>query len=70
MREDDLEGIPNLLRLVGAMADFDSDEAVRLWVDGKLVILLWMIGDGSRSPVISDVPSLLGLEGLREVFGR
>jgi hypothetical protein len=41
----------------------DSEEGVRLCNDRKFIMLLWITGDGPRSPDISGVPSLLGLDG-------
>jgi hypothetical protein len=46
-----------------------SIELVRLCAVGKLDMLLCTIGDGSRSPTISGVPSLLGLLGRLKAGG-
>lgn len=61
LRDEDLEGMPNLLLL---LVETDPNDGVRLCDDGKLDMLLWITGDGPRRPIISKVPSLLGLEGL------
>ena len=65
LREDCLEGAPNLLLLLMAVLAVESVDVVRLCEKGKLIMLLWMIGEGPRNPSISGVPSLLGLIGLR-----
>jgi hypothetical protein len=52
-----------ILDLVVVRPVLDSEDVVLLWWEGKLSILLWIIGDGPRSPDISGVPSLLGLDG-------
>jgi hypothetical protein len=69
IREPTLIGTPILERAAGPGADafLDSVELVRLCVDGNVIILLWTIGDGPRIPMISGVPSRLGLEGRRAV---
>lgn len=65
LREEALEGIPNrLFPMIEAPVTEPSDGA-RLWGEGTLLILLWTMGDGPRSPTISEVPSLLGRDGLR-----
>ena len=66
LREDCLDGIPNLVLLLVAILVDDPPDVVRLCDDGKLIMLLWMIGEGPRNPVISGVPSLLGRLGLRK----
>jgi hypothetical protein len=68
-REGGLEGIPNLVLPLAVMLILDSVELVRRCDDGKVVMLLWMIGDGSRNPTISDVPFRLGRTGLRDIGG-
>lgn len=70
-REDGLNGRPDLLLVDAAAAaavapNFESVELVRLWGAGKFIILLCMTGEGPRSPIISGVPSLLGLDGRLE----
>jgi hypothetical protein len=47
----------------GDGAFLDSVDPVRLCELGKCIILLWMTGDGPRSPRSSGVPSRLGLDG-------
>ena len=64
-REDIGAGTPNLE--LAAVVVLDSVDTVRLWWDGKFSMLLWIIGEGPRSPDSSGVPSLLGLEGLLPV---
>ena len=63
-REDDFDGIPNLVLLLVVKPILDSVELVRLCDDGKLDMLLWITGDGPRSPGISTVPFRLGRLGL------
>jgi hypothetical protein len=63
IREDGFAGKLILDFATGADTVFESDELVRLCGDGKLSMLLWIIGEGPRSPDISGVPSLLGLDG-------
>jgi hypothetical protein len=63
IREDGFVGTLILDFDVGTGTILDSEEGVRLCDAGKFIMLLWIIGDGPRSPDISGVPSLLGLDG-------
>jgi hypothetical protein len=65
LREEALDGIPNRVFPVMETPVAEPSDGVRLWGEGKLLILLWTTGDGPRSPTISDVPSLLGRDGRR-----
>lgn len=66
LREDGFAEIPNLALPPGITPVLDSVDVVRLCDDGKLLMLLWITGDGPRNRLgISGVPSLLGLTGLR-----
>jgi hypothetical protein len=65
LREDGLEGMPKRDFPVTAIPAVELAEGVRLCDDGKLLILLWIMGDGPRSPAISEAPFLLGRVGLR-----
>lgn len=53
--------------VVGATPCLDSVEPVRLCDEGKDIMLLWIIGEGPRRPMISGVPSRLGRDGRRVV---
>jgi hypothetical protein len=54
-------------REAGLGPDLESEDPVRLCEEGNIVMLLWTTGEGPRSPRISGVPSLLGLDGRRSV---
>lgn len=69
LRDAVLTGTAIRLFAIESEPNLESVELVRLWWLGKLAMLLCMIGDGSRSPCISGVPSLLGLDGLLELGG-
>jgi hypothetical protein len=64
-REGALVGTPALDLAAGPGPLLDSVELVRLCVEGKAIILLCTIGEGPRMPIISGVPSRLGLAGRR-----
>lgn len=64
LREDGFDCMPNLVLLLITGPAAELLDIVRL-CEGKLVMLLCIIGDGPCMPSISGVPSLLGLVGLR-----
>lgn len=57
--------MPNRVLPFVTMPVVESVDVVRLWAEGKLLMLLWMMGEGPRRPTISAVPSLLGRVGRR-----
>ena len=67
MREETLVGMPVRDLAAGPGPALDSVELVRLCAEGKVIMLLCIIGEGPRMPIISGVPSRLGLAGRRNV---
>jgi hypothetical protein len=65
IREGAFVGTPTRDRAAGAEPFLDSAEGVRLWEEGKAIMLLCITGDGPRMPMISGVPSRLGRVGRR-----
>lgn len=69
MREGAFAGTPARDLEAGPTPALDSVELVLLCVEGNAIMLLCIIGDGPRMPIISGVPSRLGLAG-RRMAGR